>query len=97
MDFPEEELQMSRRETVEEFLARGGVVTKCPPQAPPAEETTHRVTPTTPGAGLMTLSEGSIFYAEIKAKPPKKRKETPPINVSALPASLLKYVKVAKQ
>lgn len=82
---------MSKRETVEEFLKRGGSITKVPAQETPTEET-HKVTPMSSPGGLMTLAEGSIFYSEIKATPPKKKKPLPEINVAALPASLLKFV-----
>ena len=82
---------MSKQETIEEFLARGGVITKCPPPAPPPEEG-NRVNPTpTTGATMMSLAEGALYYAESKAKKERKVPEKA-INFSVLPANLLKYL-----
>jgi hypothetical protein len=86
---------MSKRESVEEFLARGGKITKCEPGPTPDEELTNRVMPT-PGAAatMMTLSEGSLYYSESRAKPKERKstKKVEAINLSALPAHLLKFV-----
>ncbi len=81
---------MSQRETLEEYLARGGVITKVPSSFP-AEEG-NRVNPT-PGAGatMMSLAEGALYYAESKAKKERKVPEKP-INFAVLPANLLKYL-----
>ena len=87
---------MVKRETLEEFLARGGKITKLPLQEDPKEEQ-NKVTPTAQGGGaLMTLSEGSLFYSEIKPKVQKK-KAAPTIDIKALPASLLKFLPNPKQ
>jgi hypothetical protein len=85
---------MSKRETVEEFLARGGQVTKCPPVLTPEEEITNRVTSTVgTSATMMSLAEGALFYSESRAKPKERKKKVEKtINFSALPASLLKYM-----
>lgn len=83
---------MSKRESVEEFLARGGKITKVATQPVP-EDDGHKVTPSSPGGGLMTLADGSLFYSEIKEKKEKKKKDVPMINFAALPPHLLKYVK----
>ncbi len=84
---------MSKRETVEEFLARGGKVTKCPPAPTPEEETTTRVSPTSnAGSTMMSLAEGALYYSESRAKPKERKKAEKTINFSALPASLLKYM-----
>lgn len=82
---------MSKRETVEEFLARGGQVTKCPAQPRPDEESQTNPT-TTASSTMMTLAEGSLFYAETKAKKERKQKPEKTVNFDALPASLRKYV-----
>ena len=83
---------MPKRETVEEFVARGGVITRCPAQAIPEWSETKAMPTTVGSSALMTLSEGRLFYSERKPKVSKK-KPALPINVAALPASLLKYVK----
>ena len=86
---------MSKRETVEEFLARGGVITKCPSNAPTEED--HKVNPT-PGAGatMMSLAEGALYYAESKAKKERKKTSDKVINFAALPVNLLKYLPKTK-
>lgn len=83
---------MAKRETVEEFLARGGTITKCPSVPVPAEED-HRVNPTsTTGATMMTLGEGALYYSESKARKERKKIVEKPINFAVLPASLQKYL-----
>lgn len=79
----------SKRETLEEFLQRGGKITVVPPYEPPEEEEEIKQ-PSSPG-GLLTLTEGSLFYTE-KQKRKVRKKKMPEINVAALPASLLKYL-----
>ena len=83
---------MSKQETVEEFLARGGVITKCPPAVTPVEEG-NKVNPTpSAGATMMSLSEGALYYAESKAKKEQKKVPVKAIDFSVLPANLLKYL-----
>jgi hypothetical protein len=83
---------MSERETVEEFLARGGKITKCPAAPSPQEESRTNPTMAT-GATMMSLAEGALFYSESKAKPKeRKKKAEKAINFAALPASLRKYM-----
>ena len=85
---------MSKRETVEEFLARGGKITKCEAAPLPEEVTSNRASPTPAASStMMSLSEGALYYAESRAKPKeRKKKEEVVINFAALPASLLKYM-----
>ena len=83
-----------KRETLEEYLARGGQITKCPVAPLPDEELSNKANPTVvTGATMMSLAEGALYYAESRAKPKeRKKKEDKVINFSALPASLLKYM-----
>jgi hypothetical protein len=85
---------MSKKETVEEFLKRGGTITKIPPVAPAEDSSNDHIVPTTNGGGttMFTLGEGALYYSESKAKPKKLKKLDEVINKSALPASLLKYM-----
>lgn len=85
---------MSKRETVEEFLARSGQVTKCPAAPLPDEVTSNRASPTpVASATMMSLAEGALYYAETRAKPKERKKKVEPvINFAALPPSLLKYM-----
>ena len=53
------------RETIEQFLARGGVITKCEYVAPEGVEVSVRST--TGGAPqVMDLSTGAHFFAEVR-------------------------------
>lgn len=82
---------MSKRETVEEFLARGGTITKLPAQQVPEEEA--KVTSTkSGGAQMLSLSDGGLYYAEGKAKKAPKKKPFNSIDFSALPPHLLKFL-----
>jgi hypothetical protein len=86
--------QTGPRETVEEFLARGGTVTKCPPAPSPEEDLSNRVSSTVGASStMMSLAEGALFYSESRAKSKERKKKVEPvINFAALPASLLKYM-----
>lgn len=87
---------MAKRETVEEFLARGGVITKCPAQGV-AEEEDHKVNPTTvTGSVMMSLAEGALYYSESKAKKERKKATDKVINFAVLPANLQKYLPKCK-
>lgn len=86
---------MSKRETIEEFLARGGKITKCDPAPTPDEENGQRVMPTPQASStMMSLGEGALYYSESRAKPKERKstKKVETINLAALPASLLKFV-----
>lgn len=85
---------MSKKETIEEFLARGGQITKCASAPLPDEEEDNRTNPTSATSStMMTLAEGALYYAESRAKPKERKKiEDKLINFAALPANLLKYM-----
>jgi hypothetical protein len=61
------------RETVEEFLARGGVIQVIPPQTPPEVPIMVKAT-STPDNNIMSLDEGAHYFAENRKgnKPAKK-------------------------
>lgn len=83
-----------KRETIEEYLARGGKVTQLPAVPLPEEEFTNKAAPTTGGGStMMSLSEGALYYSESRAKPKERKKKVEKaINFSALPPHLLKYM-----
>jgi hypothetical protein len=87
---------MSKKETIEEFLARGGKITKCDPAPLPDEGSLPKASPTSVATStMMTLAEGALYYAESRAKPKERKKKEDvieSINFAALPASLLKYM-----
>jgi hypothetical protein len=75
---------------LEEFLAKGGQITKCPPAEDKSKP--QVVKSINPGpAQLMSLSEGDLFYGE---KSKRKRKVKEPdltdINISDIPEEVRK-------
>jgi hypothetical protein len=81
---------MSKRETLDEYLARGGKITKIAAQPIP-EAGVQTAAATTGGSGLMTLTDGSLYYSDAKPRVVKK-KEFPAIHLAALPPHLLRFV-----
>ena len=79
---------MSKRETVEEFLARGGVITRIPPQEQTVKTENIKSSSAGGPAVFLSLSEADLFYGEHKQKKPKKAKAA--IDLSALPEELRK-------
>lgn len=78
-----------KRETVAEFLARGGKVNKVPYMESKSKPETMR-TPTTGGeASFITLEDADLFYGEAKPRRAKKVSK-PSIDISALPEELRK-------
>jgi len=90
---------VTSRETLEEFLQRGGQITKCEPAPLPEEATANRASPApAANATMMSLAEGALYYAESRAKPKESKKKVDPvINFAALPASLQKYMPKKEQ
>ena len=78
-----------RKETVEEFLARGGTITRVPTSQPiKIPESIKISTPAGP-AILMTLEEADLYYGEHKQRKAKKKLRKT-IDLSALPPDLRK-------
>jgi hypothetical protein len=77
-----------KTETVAEFLARGGKITKCNPQEVAAKIETIRSATAGGPAVFLTYGEADLFYGEKKGTKPKKPKPT--IDLSALPEELRK-------
>lgn len=70
------------KETVEQYLARGGTIEKLPTVKPSFAQ---RVGINNNQTSIMDLDEGAQFFSEFK---PKKSKRVKKIDVSALPDSL---------
>lgn len=83
-----------KRETLEEYLARGGKITKVEPAPLPEEEHNNKAIATANSSSLMmSLGEGALYYSESRAKPKERKKKVDDIiNFAALPAHLLKYM-----
>ena len=81
-----------KKETIEEYLARGGKITICPPQSSDEEENKIvRSTASNQAQQVLDLGEGEIMYGEkIKKtrKKPKKIQAMDQEQVDLLPDSL---------
>ena len=78
-----------KRETVEEFLARGGEITKVPeyqPEEPKKKEVTCRSTSKMPHKP-MHITEGAVYWGESKESKKEPKKFTG--NIDDLPESLV--------
>lgn len=81
-----------KKETIEEYLARGGEITRVPEHVPeePKKEITCRSTSKTPHKP-MHITEGAVYWGENKKKKKKAKKFTG--DVDALPSSLVELLK----
>jgi hypothetical protein len=73
-----------KTETIQEFLARGGKITKLEFKQHEAKEQVTRQAPGGP-ANILSLDEADLFFGEAKVK---KTKPKPNIDLSALPPEL---------
>ncbi|NVM33983.1 MAG: hypothetical protein HWN81_00205 [Candidatus Lokiarchaeota archaeon] len=77
------------KKLIEEFLEKGGKITKCPPQEAPKSK--HEYKPNNAGpATIMTLSEGELFYGEPAKRRKKKELDLSKINLDEIPEELRK-------
>ncbi len=74
----------SKTETIEEFLARGGKITKVEYKQPELKEHITRQTSGGP-ATILSLGEAELFYGEAKAKKAITKNK---VDMSALPEAL---------
>jgi hypothetical protein len=83
---------MSKTETVAEFLARGGQITKIPAKEEQVKPDQVKSTKTGGPAVIMKMDEADLYYGEVKKKKAKKKKKET-IDISALPKELReKYI-----
>lgn len=88
-----------KKETVEEFLARGGKITVVPigasakdPQPTQPAQTIH--SSKSGPATIMSYGEADLFYGEGKPKKARKKKAQASIDINALPEAIRnKYCK----
>jgi hypothetical protein len=80
-----------KKETIEEYLARGGKITICPPQSSDPEENKLVKSTSKAPQEILDLGTGEIIYGEKIKKTRKKAKKTPSMaadQVDLLPDSL---------
>jgi hypothetical protein len=80
---------MKKQESVKDYLARGGTITRVPSAASKTTETAIYVAKSGHSA-IMTYESADLYYGETKAnhKPPAKQTKKPNIDFSALPEEL---------
>lgn len=79
-----------KKETVAEFLARGGQITKVAPAAPTQKSETIRSTNTGGPANIVTMDHADLYHGEAKKSKAKKKAIAPTIDITALPEELRK-------
>lgn len=76
-------------ETVEQFLARGGSISKVPAKLKVEDDDVIRKTANGAPAVFLTLDEADLYYGEVrKGTKPKKQKPSLKIDLDALPPAL---------
>lgn len=84
----------NKKESIEEYLARGGQVTKVARVDDPVTPTPTIAPMTTGPANLLTYGEADLYYGEVRARKPKKSKPVQKIDIDSLPKALRdKYFK----
>lgn len=78
-----------KTETLAEFLARGGKITKVAPPEPTTKSESIKSTSNGGPAVIMTMDQADLYYGEHKQRK-SKAKPKPTIDLSALPPELRK-------
>jgi hypothetical protein len=83
---------MKKTETVAEFIARGGKITRVPPRDHTAKIESIKSSNANGPAVLLTMDEADLYYGEHKQKKVKKKSSAgrDVIDLSALPEELRK-------
>ena len=85
-------MKSKKVESLEEFLARGGVIKVLPPDAKTIKEKPTKQDASGGPAIILTMDEYETYYGEVKEskKKPKKPKASQKFDVFALPEHLRK-------
>lgn len=86
---------MGKRETVEEFLARGGQITKCPTPDALSNELTAKSTTKKPVV-LLSWAEADLMYGEKKVSTAAPKRIQTRIDLSLIPDDLKKELGLDK-
>lgn len=79
-----------KKETVAEFLARGGTITKVPAATPTHKVESIKSTNTGGPATIVSMDDADLYHGEAKKSKAKKKVSTSVIDISALPEELRK-------
>jgi hypothetical protein len=84
-------MKLKKTESLEEFLARGGVITVLPPEAKTVKEKPMRQDAGGSGpAVILSLDEYDTYYGEVKTSKKKPKKPKATLDFNALPEHLRK-------
>lgn len=78
-----------KKETIAEFLARGGTITRVPTQQTIIKPKSMQQASSTGPAVIMTMDDAGLYYGEYKPKKVKKKNKNT-VDMSALPEELRK-------
>jgi hypothetical protein len=93
-------MSKKKTETIEEYLARGGKITKVPAAEPKKQIEVVKKTTAGEPAIILTLEDASLYYGEQESgrKPKKPKSSGPTIDISKLPPELRnKYIAKLKE
>lgn len=92
-------MKIKKTETIAEYLARGGSITKLAPGETAKQIDVTRTTNVGGPAVILSLEDADLFYGEArKNSKPKKAKAEPTIDINALPEALrTKYLNRLKE
>ena len=79
-----------KKETVAEFLARGGKITRVPTNAPSYKAEIIKSTNTGGPATIVSMDDADLYHGEPKKGKAKKKTPVSTIDISALPEELRK-------
>lgn len=80
--------KISKVETIQEYLFRGGAISRIPSVILKSEADVTRKTTAGGPALFLSLEEADLFFGEAKKLKPKKAKPTLKINLNSLPPEL---------
>lgn len=81
---------MKKTETISDFLARGGKITKVSYNHPDSIKDSIKSTSGGGPVTILTMDDADLFYGEHKVKKQTKKKVQSIIDISALPEALRK-------
>jgi hypothetical protein len=94
--FVKKEYTKLKTETIEEFIARGGIIKRIPFKHSEKKSDITRKTEAGP-AIILSYEEADLFYGEGKPHKVKTSKLTPSIDLNSLPEALrIKYINKLK-
>ena len=82
-------MKKTNEQLIEEYLAKGGKITKLPPQESPETQAVYKPSSSGP-AKIMSLSEGELFYGETSRRKKVKELDLSKVDLDEIPEELKK-------